>query len=221
MKRSITILAAAILSLAAFSSCSNDPTVANGGQVSNGSQIQFKQIDRVGKPGVKELYLAYAQHIAFNASTPENDPATYGPQIATFVTTTGGRSAAIGAYVASLLTPDALVVNLNGTGSASYLGWETSPAAGAAGQIASSCNAAGSFGGRSLFDDVVSEMLGLTFGSLATTTTLSASATLPNVSTTAIPPDDGKETPGLANQEVACPATTAFNAQFPYLTEPH
>jgi hypothetical protein len=231
MKRLLTFVCATGISLAAFSSCSNDPTVktTNG---SNGGNLNFIQIDRVGRPGIKELYLAYSQHTAFVNSTPSGDIATYGPMIASFVTGTAGRSSAIAAYVSALLTPDALVANLYGTAPSSYLGWETQATSTGLGQIPSGAGCAGGsttvggFGGRSLSDDVVSTMLSLSYGSLATTTTLTNAT--PNV--TASPaPDDGKEQNGqngtrnLACQFVPYSASSKgiTSLQFPYLGAPH
>ncbi|MBD5633046.1 MAG: DUF4331 family protein [Candidatus Eremiobacteraeota bacterium] len=230
MKRLITIACATAVSLAAFSSCSNDPTVSNGGGGTTGANLVFKQIDRVGRPGLKELYLPYANHSAFNMTAPTIDSTVTAPQITTFVTTTAGRSSAIAQYVTDILTPDALLFNVTNTSTtASYLGYESG------GQIAASCNggAPSAFGGRGLSDDVVSVMLGLAFGNLATSTTLTnASAT--NVSsystsaTTAVkpPPDDGAEkngnggTPLLSNQHLGCTDKVTNSNTFPYLTAP-
>ena len=121
MKRLITIACATAVSLAAFSSCSNDPTVTTGGGTT-GANLVFKQIDRVGRPGLKELFVAYTNHDAFNRLPPTSDPTTTAPQIATFMTS-AGRSAAISQYVQDILTPDAILFNLASTAStATYLG---------------------------------------------------------------------------------------------------
>ena len=207
----------------ALASCSNDPTVNNGnGSGSPGSTVSgtFIQVDRVGRPGLKELYIAYAKHDAFNRAAPTTDVATIGPQIGTFVTSSGGRSAAIAQFAQTLLVPDALVADvINPATRASYLGYETS------GQIASDCNGAAptSFGGRSLTDDVVNAMLGITFGSLATSATLVAPT--PNLGANA-PPDDGAEkdgrpgTPNLTKQFASCANKGLTLQQFPYLGAP-
>lgn len=234
MKRFSTMGCAAALAFAAFSGCSNDPTVANGGTIETGGNLVFVQVDRVGRPGLKELYIPYGQHSAFVGSTPNGDISTYGPLVTTFVTGTAGRSSAIGAYVASLLTPDVLVANLYSSTPTSYLGWETTATSTGIGQIPSNAGCAlpglsatvGGFGGRALGDDVVSTMLGLAYGSLATTTTLTSGT--PNVTATP-PPDDGKEqnglngTPNLACQNVPDDTTGKgiTSLQFPYLGAPH
>jgi hypothetical protein len=226
MKRSFFAACATALSLAALTRCSNDPTVINNGTQTNGANVLFIQVDRIGKPGIKELYIPYANHVAYNAASPENDPTAFGPQISAFVTgSPAGRSAAIGSYVAALLSPDALIANLNdSSGRASYLGWETS------GQLPVDCTglAPTAFGGRALDDDVVDAMLGLAFGSSATSTTLTSST--PNVATTAgvqnPPPDDHNEknglngTPNLTNQGVSCTTKGFTPTVFPYLPNP-
>ncbi len=226
MKRILTLACAAAVAFATLSACSNDPTV-NGTQNTNGANLTFHQIDREGKSGIKVLYLTYSQHDPYNRNSPQNDGANYGPSISGFVTATAGRSAGIGTYVEDLLLPDALIANVYDTSPrASYLGWETG------GQIATDCTGlpGATFGGRSLNDDLVSAMLGLSFSTLATSTTLKKPT--PNVvslsggGVTPIPPDDGHDhngqngTANLSNQHVSC-ATKGFTSRtFPYLAPP-
>lgn len=221
-------LAAASTALAAtlmLASCSNDPTVNTNANGTTGvTVLSFKQIDRVGRPGVKELYLKYASHDAFNRAAPSTDITVVAPQIDAFVTASGpagaGRTPAISAFAQALLTPDALVADLSDTSTrASYLGYETS------GQIAGDCNGAPAttFGGRSLTDDVVNVMLGISYGSLATTTTITAAT--PNATASAAP-DDGAEkdgrngSPNLTNQFASCTNKGLTLQQFPYLGAP-
>ena len=216
-----TLASLTALAIATLAGCSNDPTVTNAnGTTTTGTTVTFLQIDRIGRPGVKELYLPYANHATFNAAAPTTDVAQVAPQIGTFVTGTAGRTPAISQYVQALLAPDALVADLSNPATrASYLGYETS------GQIASDCNGAAptSFGGRALTDDVVNTMLGLSFGSLATATTLKAPT--PNIAV-AIPADDGAEkdgrtgTPNLTNQDTSCANKGLTLGQFPYLGAP-
>ncbi len=210
------------VALGMLAGCSNDPTVNPNGQDTTGASLTFQQIDREGKPGIKVLYLAAGQHDQYNRSAPAADRASYGASVAGFVTGTGGRSTGIATYVEDLLLPDALIANVNDSSPrASYLGWETG------GQLATDCTglAGGTFGGRSLNDDAVSTMLGLTFGTLATATTLKLAT--PNVvsltgtgGATPIAPDDHREKIGLAAQHVSC-VGKGFTAQtFPYLAAP-
>ncbi|GAC1411231.1 MAG: hypothetical protein NVSMB64_20890 [Candidatus Velthaea sp.] len=220
MNRLITVLSAAAAAVS-LASCSNDPTVNNN---PNGTTsvpiVNFLQVDRVGRPGLKELYLPYAKHDAFDRASPSTDVAQVAPQIDTFVIGTGGRTPGISQFVQQVLAPDALVADITDPSArASYLGYETS------GQIASDCTGAAptTFGGRSLTDDVVNAMLGLTFGSLATTTTLKAPT--PNLASAA-PPDDGAEQdgragrPNLTNQATSCANKGLTLQQFPYLGAP-
>lgn len=221
MQRMKIYSCALALTVTAFAGCSNDPTVTstrNGGVAT--TAVTFLQLDRVGRPGVKELYLAYTKHDAFNRAAPTTDVSQVAPQIDAFVVGTGGRSASISAYAQALLAPDALIGDLSDTSTrASYLGFETS------GQIASDCTGAPAttFGGRALTDDVVNVMLGVAFGTLATSTTL-ANPT-PNVPA-AIAPDDGNEKDGrvgrpqLTNQYANCANKGLTLQQFPYLGAP-
>ncbi len=217
MNRLVPLLSTVGIVLA-LGGCSNDPTATNISSTT--TLINFVQIDRVGRPGIKELYLPYANHDTFNRAAPTTDVAQVGPQIDTFVTGTGGRAAGISQFVQQLLVPDALVADIaNPATRASYLGFETS------GQIASDCNGAPatSFGGRSLTDDVVNAMLGLTFGSLATRATIAGPT--PNL-TTAAPPDDNAEQdgrngrPNLTKQFAGCANKGLTLQQFPYLGAP-
>ena len=224
MKRLITIVCATAISLAAFSSCSNDPTLANGGNGGDttGANINFQEVDRIGKPGIKELFLPYAQHDAYNRSAPQNDKAAYGPGVNTFVTG-AGRSAAVSAYLQAILLPDALVASIgNNASTASYLGWETG------GRIKDDCAglAPNGFGGRGLNEDVVDTMLGLVYGNLATTAYAQTPVATPGITTPGPAADDGKEqngakgTPNLASDGVTCVNRPSLLSQFPYLANP-
>ena len=216
------LLAALTACAVGFSGCSNDPTVNPNGNNVSGSDVTFFQVDRVGKPGIKALYLPFATHAAYNTAIPENDVAAYGPTVSTFVTGTAGRSAAIGGFAATLLVPDALIVNLNDASTrASYLGWETN------GQIPADCTGltGTTFGGRALQDDVVDVDLGLAFGNLATSATIASTSPPLNVAATP-PPDDGNESngtggkPNLTKQNVSCAGKGFTLGTFPYLAPP-
>jgi hypothetical protein len=226
MRRIFSTACAALLAFAALSACSNDPTVNPNGTQTNGSNLIFRQVDRIGKPGIKMLYISYANHVAYNSAIPAGDTTGYGPTIAAFIAASpAGRSAAISSYVTAVMTPDALIANVDDTSTrASYLGWETS------GQLQVDCTGlpATTFGGRALNDDVVNAILGLTFGNSGTSTTLTAPT--PNVATStgslSPPADDGAEkngtngSPNLTNQQVACPNRGFTLQQFPYLGPP-
>jgi len=224
MQRIFSLAYASAFCIAALSACSNDPTLTPNGGNTTGQNLTFVQINRIGKPGIKELFLPYAAHDAYNRDVPQNDVKNAGPQINTFVTGTAGRSAAVSGYVQSLLLPDALIANLADTSPrGSYLGYET------LGGIKDDCTgaAATTFGGRSLTDDVVNAMLGLAFGYTATTV---PAPNAPNASGTALglvpAPEDGKEQAGqngrpqLVNQNVSCANKGLMLGSFPYLGNP-
>jgi hypothetical protein len=218
MKRLLTIAAAVGLSLAAFSSCSNDPTLL--GTTTTGSNLIFRQVDRAGGAGITELFSAYARHDASNRATPLGDSTATASDINAFVTGTGARSAQISAFLQNLLTPDVLLADLSQAGDASYLGIETN------GQITDSCNGPrngnGKFGGRGLNEDVVDATLGLVFGT--TVPTIAAGSNVPG-SSGAIA-DDGAEKDGragrpvLTTDNVGCGGKHFNFAQFPYLGDP-
>ncbi|MBC5799614.1 MAG: DUF4331 family protein [Candidatus Eremiobacteraeota bacterium] len=224
MQRILIIACATAFGVASLAACSNDPTLITNGGNTTGQNLTFLQVDRIGKPGIKELFLPYASHDAFNRDVPQNDVKNTGSQINTFMTGTAGRSAAVSQYVQSLLLPDALIANLADTSPrASYLGYET------LGGIKDDCTGAAptTFGGRSLTDDVVNAMLGLAFGYTATTV---PAPNAPNASRTALglapAPEDGREragqngTPQLVNQNIGCANKGLMLGSFPYLGNP-
>jgi hypothetical protein len=217
--RLLTLAFAAALSLAAFSSCSNDPTLT--GTTQSGSTLVFRQVDRVGGAGLLEVFSPYARHDASNKVDVLADGTAMAADIGTFVTGPyAGRSATISSFVQNLLVPDVLLVDLSQSGDASYLGVETN------GLIVDSCNGPrngnGKFGGRGINEDVVDATLGLVFGS--TVPTIAAGSNVPN-SSGAIA-DDGNEKdgragrPNLATDNVGCGAKHFTFSQFPYLGAP-
>jgi hypothetical protein len=211
MKRYLTVLGAVIVSMAAFSSCSNDPTL--GGATTTGANIQFQQIDREGLPGLKTVFQAFAKHDGYNRTSPTNDASGIGGDISSFMTGYG-RSSAVASAAATTLVPDVLVADFNVSGDASLLGVQT------LGKLNVNCqgsrNGTGQFGGRSLLDDAGAAMLGIAFGNTVPTTFPSP------------PADDNAEytgtggKPNLANDNVSCNAIASqFTfSQFPYLPNP-
>jgi hypothetical protein len=209
------------VALAAFSSCSNDPTL--GGSNNNGQNTIFQQVDRVGNAGVTEVFSPWKRHDASNRQTPLGDASAMQTDITTFVSTYGGRSAAIQNFIANVLTPDVLLADMSQTQTgAAYLGYET------AGQINDYCTGytkpgTGLFGGRALQEDVVDATLGLIFGS--TVPQIATGSSVPNAPGPI--PDDGAEknglngTPQLTTDNVSCSDKHFTLAQFPYLGAPH
>jgi hypothetical protein len=209
------------VALAAFSSCSNDPTL--GGSNNNGQNTVFIQVDRVGNAGVTEVFSPWKRHDASNRTTPLLDTTAMQGDITNFVSTYGGRSTAIQNFIANLLTPDVLLADMSQSATgAEYLGYET------AGQINDYCSGytkpgTGLFGGRALQEDVVTTTFSLVFGSLVPQ--IATNSNVPNAPGPI--PDDGQEknglngTPQLTTDNVSCNDKHYTLAQFPYLGAPH
>ena len=157
----------------------------------------FKQIDRLARPAVNEVFAAASngQHKANDEIGPsqDGDPGRIKSNIISFTKNTAGRSDAIANTLGAVLSPDMLVADLDQTGPAAYLGVETGGATG------------GKFGGRKLTDDVVDISLGAIFGN-----------TIPSLGLT---PDDGKEIATLTSDNVDASAKH-YRATFPYIGDP-
>jgi hypothetical protein len=157
------------------------------------SSGNWTQIERLGRPAVKEAFEAYDSHDKTNRSTPTSDPLLPN-DIYTFTTTVAGRSAAIANVLKAVLIPDEIAVDLSQTGElAAYLGVETGGATGS------------KFGGRGLNDDVIDISLGAIFGN-----------TIPALK---LAPDDGKEVAALESDHVGPQQT--YGKKFPYLNAPY
>ena len=153
----------------------------------------WTQIERLGRPAVKEAFEAYDSHDKTNRSTPTSDPLLPN-DIYTFTTTVAGRSPAIANVLKSVLIPDEIAADLSQSGvGAAYLGVETGGATGS------------KFGGRGLRDDIIDISLGAIFGN-----------TIPALK---LAPDDGKESPALASDHVGPQQT--YGKTFPYLNSPY
>jgi hypothetical protein len=166
MKHRSRILAFSV-ALAGFSTllvaaCSNE---SQSVPTSPQSSI-YLQVDRLGRPGVKEIFEPYSDHNSSDRAVPLNDQVLQSILTA-FPSVSGGTA---GSAVATTLWPDVLQMNLTGT-SASYLAIEF-------GQ--------GGFGGRALTDDVMSADLGIAYGGrLGGTTATRPCAATDNVSASA------------------------------------
>jgi hypothetical protein len=154
----------------------------------------FTQIERLGRPAVKEAFESFDRHDTTNRSAPTSDP-YLGDDIVSFTKTVAGRSDAIANTLKAVLIPDEMLADLTQTGvKAAYLGAETGGATGS------------KFGGRGLNDDVISISLGAIFGN-----------TLPALKLT---PDDGKESKCLTTDNVG-PQGHHYLATFPYIGNPN
>ncbi|MGI8618393.1 MAG: DUF4331 family protein [Gemmatimonadaceae bacterium] len=128
----------------------NDP-------ISPSSTRVFNQIERLGNPLVSEVFFPKRDHGLHNTKGPASDPLTMAAggtdvpgHIRTFVSSFN-RSATIGNTLATVLSPDMLMVFPNRAGTtAGWLSWAL----------------ANGYGGRKLSDDVVDAGLTAVFGTL-------------------------------------------------------
>jgi Domain of unknown function (DUF4331) len=168
------------------------PVAPPGNQNSGPSDLlgsgPFKQVDRLNRPAINEVFATFAEHQANNTDSPNDDAALIGPQIVTFTTTVGGRSMAIANVLKTVLTPDVQIADMSGKSDScigkaagtcnNYLGIES----GGATQLPKGLKP---FGGRALTDDVIDISLGAIFGN-----------TVPALG---LAPDDNNESDGRAD----------------------
>jgi len=180
----------------------------------------YTQIERWGRPAVKEALEPFALHERTNRSSPFNDP-TLRKSIYTFMKSPkpygAGRSHAIANALVHVLGTDEMQVDLSARGHATYLGVETKgksglpvgivrvvPNAGLKGLKNSLRNASREFGGRDPDSPVIDLSLGAIYGSI-----------VPKVG---LAKDDHRETPCLTSDNVTPSAKTLDG--FPYLNAP-
>jgi hypothetical protein len=204
-------LAAAVLALAACNSSAVSPPPRGGGSSGYATPLptnpaatttSYVQIERWGRPAVKEVFENFNDHKTTNAVEPyagaPADPLQ--TEIKATEDTVRPPSASAhsdyGAALQSILYPDAMAADLSdSTDAASYLGIETGGATG------------GKFGGRAIKDDIVTISLGAMFGN-----TLAALK---------VEPEDGEENGCLTTDNVAIDASQQPASTFPYLSAPH
>ena len=181
----------------------------------------YTQVERWGRPAVKEALETFSEHDTSNRVEPYSDPTLEGAIYKTVTTAKSaggaGRSPAIGNALVKLLIPDEMQVNLNDSGPATYLGVESKgksglpigvvravPDAALKGLKASLENGARLFGGRDISSPVIDLSLGAIYGSI-----------VPKIG---LAHDDGNETPCLTS-DFLTPTTPSLNG-FPYLHSP-
>jgi len=183
----------------------------------------FKQVDRLNRPAINEVFATFAEHNQNNVDTPNDDAANLKPQIIALTTGVGGRSTAIANVLGAVLTPDVQIADMTGASSScigqapgtcnNYLGIET----GGATQVPGGLKP---FGGRALTDDVVDISLEAIFGNV--------------VPALGLAPEDNKESDGRADASFPSghrpnltrdgvswqSAPKHFTTTFPYLGAP-
>lgn len=177
----------------------------------------YQQIERLGRPAVKEATERFRDHNITNHSTPTNDQ-VLARSIYTFARTTAHRSDATAKALAKLLIPDELMVNLASDGPARYLGVETNgksglpvgivrlvPNGGITAIKKGLTNPVREFGGRDPSSPVMDLSLGALFGSLPGKLGLAA--------------EDKQETECLTSDHVQ-PPDRGVTKTFPYFGPP-
>jgi len=173
----------------------------------------YVQVERLGRPAVKEATETYAEHDTTNRVTITNDDVLRNA-IYRFVTQMAHRSPGVATSIENVLIPDAIEADLSKSGPARYLAVETAgksgypvglvravPVAGIEGIKKALSDPNRQFGGRDLDSPVMDLSLGAIFGSI-----------IPKVG---LAHDDGKETPCLTSDNTT-PAEKHFLRSFPY-----
>ncbi len=154
---------------------------------------RYQQVQRLGRPAIKEAFESFANHDATDRSAPWNDP-LLSNSIFAFTTAKApngaGRSTQIAQALQHVLIPDELAANLASSGPAGYLGVETK---------------ANIFGGRGPSTQVMSPSLAAIFGD--------------SVPKLGLAPDDRAETACLQSDNVQ-PGDRGVTNAFPYLGAP-
>jgi hypothetical protein len=177
----------------------------------------YVQVERLGRPAVKEATENYAQHDTTNRVTITNDDVLR-QSIYRFVTQVAHRAPGVATSIVNVLIPDAIEADLSKSGPARYLAVETSgksgypvgliravPVSGIEGIKKALSDPDRRFGGRDLDSPVIDLSLGAIFGSI-----------IPKVG---LAHDDGKETPCLTSDNTT-PAEKHFLSSFPYAGAP-
>ena len=185
--------------------------------IGNPDSSAFHQVERWGRPAVKEALERFDDHDTTNRVEPYNDPVLKRDIYQYMITAKpygAGRSAATASAIVKVLYPDEMQVNLAANGHATYLAVETKglsglpvgvnrivPNAGLKGFKRSLRNGAREFGGRDLYSPVIDLSLGAIYGS--------------TLSKVGLAQDDHAETGCLTSDNVT-PSTHALS-DFPYL----
>jgi hypothetical protein len=178
------------------------------------SSGSYAQIERLGRPAVKEATERFRDHDATNRVAPTNDP-VLARSVYTYVHVSAHRSVATARALEKVLIPDELMADLASSGPARYLAVETNgksglptgvvrvvPNGGLLGLKKALDNPLRQFGGRDPSSPVIDLSLGAIYGSLP--------------SKLGLAPDDHQETACLTSDNVQPPAR-GVTKTFPYL----
>ena len=175
------------------------------------------QVERLGRPAVKEAMEAYRNHDATNRSALTDD-SVLSNSIHEYMLHTAGRSNQVADAMVKVLIPDYIEADLSQHGPARYLAVETNGKSGLPLQIVRTVPPDGiegikkalgdpyrQFGGRDLGSPVIDLSLGAIYGSL-----------IPKLG---LAPEDNRETPCLTSDNTT-PASKHFLRGFPYIGDP-
>jgi len=181
------------------------------------ASVTYTQVERLGRPAVKEATENFADHDATNRSLITDD-ALLAQSIRTFELKAAFRSTAVADAAVRVLIPDAIEADLSAPGPARYLAVETNGKSGLPVAVVRAVpppliygikrslgDPYRQFGGRDLRSPVIDLSLGALFGSL-----------IPKLG---LAPDDHQETPCLAS-DYTTPAAKHYQDDFPYTGAP-
>lgn len=177
----------------------------------------WTQVERLGRPAVKEATEAFRNHDATNRAALTDDGVLRN-SIHEYMIHTAGRSEAVANAAVKVLMPDFIEADLSADGPARYLAVETNGKSGLPIQIIRTVPPDGilgvkqalgdplrHFGGRDPKSPVIDLSLGAIYGSL-----------IPKLG---LAPDDNRETPCLTS-DYTTPAAKHPLRGFPYLGDP-
>ncbi len=177
----------------------------------------WTQIERLGRPAIKEAFEAFRNHDVTNRSALTDDK-TLRDSIYTYMIHTAGRSDAVAHAAVKLLMPDYIEADLSAHGPARYLAIETNAKSGFPIAVIRAVPPDGiegikkalgdpyrHFGGRDPQSPVVDLSLGAIYGSL-----------IPKLG---FAQDDNRETPCLESDHTT-PAAKHPLSGFPYIGDP-
>ncbi len=190
-------------------------SIQNGGR--------WTQVERLGRPAVKEAFESFKNHDATNRVAPWPSDTLLQASIRSYMTRPkpygAGRSRAVAEAMVKLLMPDQLTANFAQAGPARYLAVETNGKSGLPTGVLRVVPDNGiegikkflgdplrQFGGRDLDSPVIDLSLGAIYGSL-----------IPKLG---LAPDDHKETTCLTSDYVGTPVRH-FTRTFPYYGPPN